>query len=201
MADWSHPAIPAAWLDPAVDADLSAIHDYDALAEEARAAFLRRRAAYPDLVKAGRLTAEDARTDLEGWQAVSRDWRWIAFGEGEPATVATLQARIAVLGTGIARWLDMIAANGGAPTFEEACQGQALAALRWWAQREYRADPQAGHIRDTAAIAHDWRRENGFPTRGAMIAGRTPPHRNPPRSNPPRSLVSSEVETPARSAA
>jgi hypothetical protein len=170
MADWSHTMIPAAWLDPAPDAEQSAIHEYDALAFEARAAFRRRRASYPELVKAGRLSAEDARADLEAWQAISRDWRWVAYGEGEPATAVTLQSRIAALDTAIARWLDLIAGNGGGATLEDTCQGQALAAMRWWAQREYFRDPHAGHARHSAAIGHDWRRDNGFPTRGAMLA-------------------------------
>lgn len=166
MADWSHPAMAPEWLDPTVGNDWSAIHEYDDLAAEARAAFDRRRASYPDLVKSGRLTADDARADLEAWQAIARDWRWIAFGDGEPATIHTLTARMAALDTAIDRWLDMIHADGGGMSLSYRIQGMRIGAMRWWAQRELSG---AGH-RITAACMHDWRRENGLPTRGQMIA-------------------------------
>ncbi|MDD3800094.1 MAG: hypothetical protein PHE36_13055 [Novosphingobium sp.] len=166
MTDWTHPRIA----NPA-----HAIHDTDDIAAEARAAYTRRRDSYPDLVKAGRIAADDARTDLDAWRAIAKDWNWIAFGEGDPASPGTLADRIAALDIAIGRWLDMVAENGGQWTDAEDRQGLALCAMRWWAERERPSCSHASHIRDTAAIAHTWRRENGHPTRGAILAARHQP--------------------------
>lgn len=170
MADWTKSSLPSAWTDPSVDEDASAIHDYDDIAREARAACARRRASYPDLIKSGRLSVADARADLDAWQHIARDWRWIAFGEGEPGTVVTLVRRVAALDTAIGRWLEMVGEAGMNPQAYR--QGQLLAAMRWWAEREYRRDPDVHHVRETAAVAHHWRRENGHPTRGEMLTVR-----------------------------
>lgn len=169
MADWTHPAISPDWTNPSTDNLASAIHDYDDMAEEARAALARRRSSYPDLIKSGRLTADDARADLIAWQAIARDWRWIAYGDGEPSGIDTLPARADALDTAITRWLGLVHQNGGSMSLADRRQGKLLAALRWWAQREL---SDAAHIRISAAIGHDWRRQNGFPTRGAMLAAR-----------------------------
>ncbi len=162
MTDWSHPRI--------ANPDC-AINDTDQIADEARAAYSRRRTSYPDLVKSGRIAADDARADLEAWRSIAKDWQWIAFGEGEPANLMTLHARIAALDTAIARWLDMVAENGGQMSEADGQQGAHLCAMRWWAERELPA-ATGQHIRALAAIGHDWRRENGHPTRGSMLAAR-----------------------------
>ena len=33
---------------------------------------------YPDMIARGEITADDARTDTEGWRAIAQEWRWIA---------------------------------------------------------------------------------------------------------------------------
>ncbi|OCC25335.1 hypothetical protein MB02_01300 [Croceicoccus estronivorus] len=165
MMDWHHPRI--------ANPDC-AIHESDNIAAEARAAWSRRRAAYPDLVKTGRITADDARADLEAWRAIAKDWHWIAFGEGDPADPETLPNRIAALDTAIARWLEMVAENGGHASLADDRQGKLLCAMRWWAERERPGFSGPRHIRDTAAIGHAWRRQNGLPTRGAMLAAQEP---------------------------
>lgn len=166
MKDWTHPRI--------ANPDC-AIRDSDDIAAEARAAYTRRRSSYPDLIKAGRINPDDARADLQAWRAIAKDWHWIAYGEGEPATAETLADRFAALDTAIARWLDMIAGNGGRPTLAEDQQGALLCAMRWWAERERPSHLSARHIRDSAAIGHAWRLENGHPTRGALLAASKTP--------------------------
>ncbi|MXO66277.1 hypothetical protein [Altericroceibacterium endophyticum] len=168
MQDWSHPAF---------ENPDCAIWNDDEIAAEARAAFDRRRETYPGLIKAGRITVAEARQDTEGWRAIARDWQWIAFGQGTPETTATLDLRITALDTAIARWLDMVIDHGLPPTEEEATQGGLLCAMRWWAEREKPPWMAFHHIRWTSAIGHDWRRENGYPTRGELLAGssKSPP--------------------------
>lgn len=160
---WSHPRF--------ANAD-AAIEDSDGIAAEARAAFERRRDTYPQLVQAGSITVDDARDDLEAWRAIAKDWRWIALGEGEPATSDSLDARIAAIDTAIGRLLDQIDRFGGALSEANAQQAGHLCAMRIWAERE-RTAPASDHIRWTAALLHDWRRDNGHPTRGAILAARS----------------------------
>jgi hypothetical protein len=162
MTDWSHPRIA----NPACR-----IHDSDDIAAEARAAFERRRDTYPGLVKAGRITAEEARADLEAWRAIARDWKWIALGEGEPAGPWSLAARTAALDTAIARWLEMAGQNGGRLTEAENAQGALLCAMRWWTAREG-SGSRFEHIRFIAGAGHSWRHDNGHPTRGAILTVR-----------------------------
>jgi len=161
MTDWTHPRIAN---------PNCAIYQTDDIATEARAAYSRRRASYPNLIQGGRITADDARSDLEAWRAIAKDWHWIANGDGEPAGAESLTGRIAALDTAIARWIDLISESGGRMSPDENEQGALLCAMRWWAERERPINSAATHIRDTAAIGHAWRRENGHPTRGAMRA-------------------------------
>lgn len=161
MKDWTHPRLQ--------HVDCS-IHETDDIAEEARAAYKRRYASYPDLVKAGRIPADEARADLEGWRAIAHDWRWIAWGEGEPATGESIELRIAALDTAITRWLEMVSDGGAGFYPEDERQGALLCAMRWWAERERVGFDPFWHVRETARIGHDLRRANGQPTRGASIA-------------------------------
>lgn len=160
MMDWSHPNIA----NPA-----DAIHDTDDIAAEARAALSRRRASYPDQVKNGRISADEARADLEAWRAIAKDWHWIAFGEGLPASPDTLADRIVALDTAIGRWLERVSQNGNRMSDEDSQQGTLLCAMRWWAERERPSLSYRCHIRETAELGHAWRRENGHPTRGEML--------------------------------
>ena len=161
MNDWTHPRIA----NPAC-----LMLEHDEIAAEARAAFTRRRDSYADLIKAGRITADDARADLGAWRAIAKDWTWIAFGEGQPATGETLIERMDALDTALARWFEIIDANGGQMTAAEDLQGALLCAMRWWAERERPSLSHLPHARDTAAINHAWRAAKGLPTRGQMLA-------------------------------
>lgn len=160
MTDWTHPRIanPEAFCD-----------ENDAMAAAARAAFVRRRDTYAQLVRTKQISAEEAREDLEGWRAIARDWHWIADGEGEPATAATHALRIAALDTAIARWFDQYDRHSGSASDAEMEQLGLIVAMRWWAQRENHPDPKK-HRRFWADIGHQYRAQNGHPTRGAMRA-------------------------------
>lgn len=165
MTDWTHPRIE----NPACCNNAT-----DEIAAEARAAFNRRKDTYPLLVSGGTITAEEARDDLEAWRAIAKDWHWIAFGEGEPATRVTLISRIAALDTAINRWFTQLDGHGQPPSEAEIDQLFFLAAMRWWAEREKTPAPM-NHIRWAASVMHDWRARNGHPTRGQMLAARAQP--------------------------
>ena len=160
--DWTHPKL--------ANPDVS-IHEGEAIAEEAIAAYRRRRETYPEHVREGRIPEAEAKADLAAWREIARDWRWIEYGDGEPAGSDTLEARIRALDTAIERLIEASDRNYGEFTTDQARQGALICAMRWWAERERPGNPDR-HARETAAIAHSWRRENGHPTRGAMIAAR-----------------------------
>lgn len=159
MTTWSHPRIA----NPECRIDAT-----DDIAAEARAAFARRRDTYPQLVQAGRLTADDARDDIEGWRAIAKDWHWVATGEGTPADGTTLDLRTAALDMAIARWFDRHDDRRGSGEAEME-QLALLCAMRIWAKRERTVHPSL-HIRAAAAAMHEWRANHGHPTRGAMLA-------------------------------
>lgn len=163
MPDWSHPRLanPACRITaPSED-----------IAAEAHAAFTRRRDTYPQLVQAKQMPADDARADLEAWRAIAKDWQWIATGEGEPAGQDSIDARIDALDTAIARWIERADRTGWRMSEDENEQGALLCAMRIWAGRE-RTMPPHRHIRWQAHMLHEWRRNNGHPTRGAIMAAR-----------------------------
>lgn len=165
MTDWSHPRLenPACRIDaPSED-----------IAAEARAAFERRKDTYPQLVSGKHMLADEARADLESWRAIAKDWHWIATGEGEPAGPDSLDARIAALDTAIARWIERADRTGWKSMSEDDNeQGALLCAMRGWAEREKPGWKPLDHIRTPARWMHDWRRNNGHRTRGAMLAAR-----------------------------
>lgn len=162
MTDWSHLRIE----NPAV-----ARAYWEEIAAEASDMLERARKGYPFMIKRGEMTQEDAAADLYGRRATESDWHWIAFGEGKPASAASLDARIAALDQSLVRWFKRVDKHGGVPTAKQAVQGALIAAMRWWAERERTGvEP---HVRDLAAFGHNWRKENGHPSLGESQAART----------------------------
>lgn len=70
-------------------------HDWHLLLEQCRVAVERREAAYPQLVRAGRMEAGLADSDIAAWRALHAEWQWIITGEGECPDRASLPDRIA----------------------------------------------------------------------------------------------------------
>jgi|GEM_PF-3024834 len=163
MKDWTHPRLEN------VECRLN---DTDEIYAEARAAFERRRDTYPDLVKAHKIAPDEARDDIEGWRAIAKDWRWIAHGEGEPATAETLELRIRAIDTAIARWFERFDTGFKQASEQEMDQLSLLCAMRYWAEREKPDWSRFDHIHTASHWMHDWRRENNHPTRGAILAAR-----------------------------
>lgn len=167
MTDWHHPRIE----NPA-----ESIDETDEIAEEALAAFSRRKEGYPEAIRLGRISEAAASDDLKAWREIARDWRWIAYGDGEPAGYSTLKARIKALDIAIGRLLAAADENCGILTDQQSRQGALLCAMRWWAERE--RHPQMQNARNLAGQAHTWRAENGHPTRGEMLRAQHPQHKN-----------------------
>ncbi len=165
MTDWTHPRIE----NPACCAN-----DYADIAGEALAAFVRRRDFYPAQIRSRMITREDARIDLEAWRTIAKDWRWVAFGEGQPTSTETLATRIDALDRALDRWFLAVDQNHGAMTDVEATQGALISAMRWWAERERTSDPARPHVRRLADISHTLRAEAGHPTLGEQHRAKKP---------------------------
>lgn len=78
-------------------------HEYAALLEQAETALARRRDAYPAMVSKGAITGEDAQADIDAWEMLVAEWRWICTGEGEPPHPVTLRLRIAAVDLALER--------------------------------------------------------------------------------------------------
>lgn len=145
-------------------------HAYDGMAREANRQMWLRRERYPALVDAGKLDEAEANAEIEAWAEITRDWDWIATGKGQPATKATLPARIAALDTALDRVIGQIEFRD---TREMRERGAMIAAMRWWADVEANDEPTR-HARFLASVGHQWREANGHPPLGDMIHARTP---------------------------
>lgn len=156
------------WAHPHIANPTCALNQTDDIAAEAKAALERRQSSYGELVRAGRLSAEVASSDLKAWGVIAQDWHWIAYGEGKPAGPDTLEVRVSALETALNRWLALMQASNRAMRQQENLQGACLCALCWWASQE-RIAPW-DHIRRTASIGHDMRRRLGLPTRGVIMS-------------------------------
>ena len=145
--------------------------DYPDLLAMAESMLAARRNRFPVLVREGRMTQAEANAELATFATIAADWRWIVTGQGEPAHLATLEARRAALDAS----LDTIAAIADERrgfSRELALQAQRVIAMRWHLEPESQTHFYARLTQEIRA-------------RG--------------QSHPP--FVSSEVETPARSAA
>lgn len=76
---------------------MTGLDRYTPLAREAAAAVKRRQAQYPALVARGKLTADQAETEIRVWRAIAADWRWVVTLERIDAPPATLAEKVAAL--------------------------------------------------------------------------------------------------------
>lgn len=154
MNDWSHARIN--------EPRLALLYGFlDEISDVAAAALQRRIDGYPYLVSQGRMSQAEAGTDIEAWQAIVRDWRWIAGGTGKPADIGTRYQRRHALDISIDRYFARLDRNGDAPSEEAEFQIAALAAMRSEVEREF-TGPLHRTMRSLAAIGHRWRAENGY---------------------------------------
>jgi len=107
--------------------------DYPDLLAMAESMLATRRKRFPDLVRRGQLDQADADAQLAAFEAIAADWRWIVNGTGEPASLATLEARQDALDASLDT-IAAIAADQGRFSAELAKQAQLVIALRWHAE-------------------------------------------------------------------
>ncbi|WP_374406566.1 hypothetical protein [Pelagerythrobacter sp.] len=125
--------------------------DYADLLEMAELMLEARRKRFPALVASGDLTAEEADRQIATHAEIAAEWRWIASGEGDPASLLTLHDRRAALDDSLST-IASIARRRGGFGGDLAHQAQCVIALRW------HLEPG----RDTvglAALTHQLRRE------------------------------------------
>lgn len=105
------------------------------------------------------MSEEEAAQDIEAWQEIANDWDWICTGLGSPATRESLPERINALDTAIERFFQVIDGQGGTMSPEMGLQGAALAAIRWWAEREA-THHFTKQVRWLAGVGHEARARN-----------------------------------------
>lgn len=105
-------------------------HDHIDLLAMAESMLSTRQRRFPDLVRTGRLDQQAAEAELATFAAIVADWRWICTGEGEPAPLATLYARIEALDSSLAT-IAGIASDQGGFNNELAAQAECVIAMRW----------------------------------------------------------------------
>lgn len=147
-------------------------HDWGALSTEATRQLWIRKDSYPAMVAAGRMAEEEAAEDIAAWAAIAADWEWIDGGEGEPASTASLPARIAALDLALGRIAARIDKDGARPELIE--RRIKLELMREWAGREA-SGPFNTTARWMASVGHAWRQQAGLPTLHTMILARTGP--------------------------
>ena len=72
-------------------------HDWEELRAQAHKALDSRRKSYPDWIKAGRITADQAEADIEAWEWIAAEWHWVITGEGTPPPHLSLSRRRAAV--------------------------------------------------------------------------------------------------------
>jgi hypothetical protein len=72
-----------------------------------------RRKRFPQLIAAGRMSAEDAASQIAVFEALTGEWRWMATGEGAPADQAMLPDIVTALAESIATIADIAMDEGG----------------------------------------------------------------------------------------
>lgn len=104
--------------------------DYADLRIMAEAMLSARRESFPKRVAAGQLSADQANRELRAFADLVRDWEFICFGDGEPASPASEQDRRDALDQAIDRIAAYAAEHGG---FSDQLEDQAhrVIALRW----------------------------------------------------------------------
>jgi hypothetical protein len=104
--------------------------DYDELLAMAEAMLAARTKRFPTLVQRGTMSAEAAQAELATFAAIVADWRWIVTGEGQPATLATIDARRAALDQSI-RTIAEIARDERGFSDDLATRASHVIAMRW----------------------------------------------------------------------
>lgn len=129
---------------PAIEADdpPEFRRDYPELLAMARAMLDSRRTAFPERIRAGKISQEAADQELRLFEQIVAEWQFICIGAGQPAAPATLPQRRELLDTSLSTIAGIAARAGG---FSESLQHQTqcVIALRWHLEPERQTIPLA----------------------------------------------------------
>lgn len=102
-----------------------------AILDQAEQMLGSRKRALPQMAHRGKISWNEANSQIAIFDFIVADWRWLVLGEGEPAHALSRQDRKAALDKSIATIAEIAAENGG---FDEQLDGQAqlVIAMRWW---------------------------------------------------------------------
>jgi hypothetical protein len=104
--------------------------DYAAIRAMAERMLEARRKRFPQMIAAGRMSAEDATAQIAVFEALAAEWRWMETGEGAPADYALLPAITAALDASIATIAEIAMEDGGL-SVELAAQAEWVIAMAW----------------------------------------------------------------------
>ncbi|PNU06454.1 hypothetical protein [Novosphingobium guangzhouense] len=124
------------WRSLTVEGDTPwAAGDYPDLLAMAESMLAARQKRFPELVRAGKMDQSQADSTIAIYAAIVADWRWIVTGEGQGASLPTLDARKAAL-DGSLDTIAQIAGERRGFTRELALQAQHVIAMRWHLEPE-----------------------------------------------------------------
>lgn len=112
-------------------------HDYPELFEMACLMRDTRRKGFPAMIGRGDITQEEADRQLELFDEIAEEWRWIITGEGKAGSYMTLHDRREALDTSIATIASIASRRGGFDA-DLAHQAHCVIALRWHLDPERR---------------------------------------------------------------
>lgn len=122
--------------------------DYEALLQQARISLARRRSAYPQSVSEGRMDADLAKRDIQGWALLVREWSWIVEDKGAPPALDTLLFRKDAADLALKRIGRAIEQGNHKP--DTLYERELLKALRW----------HLGRVRDGEIAVHFYTKLN-----------------------------------------
>lgn len=102
-----------------------------AILDQAEQMLKSRKRALPQRANRGKISWNEANSQIAIFDFIVADWRWLVLGEGEPAHPSSRQDRKAALDKSIATIADIAAERG---EFDEQldAQAQLVIAMRWW---------------------------------------------------------------------
>ncbi len=102
-----------------------------AILDQAEQMLASRKRALPQMAHRGKISWNEANSQIALFEFIVADWRWLVLGEGEPAHALSRQDRKDALDKSIATIAEIAADKGGFDDELDA-QAQLVIAMRWW---------------------------------------------------------------------
>ena len=105
------------------------------IARQAADMLAERKSKYPALIENGQIDGQFAADQIAIWSIIAADWHWIAFGEGAPAAIETLQPRRDAIDASLRALAEILCERGGF-TDELNDKAHLVIAMRWHLEPE-----------------------------------------------------------------